>query len=185
MRKENFSLMFKLMFKSHRKTWRQLASEIKAEYIDKGAFKSPQVIKRGEGFEITLDSYTKHVGNSAAVFTQYLMSVENPNHYHIILVRKNWFNAKAPKGTEKIENVNLTFDKHFRLFTSDKRLARQLFSWQLMSDIDSQQPYRIISLELKEDQFKLVLKSLNKDLNQLKSLFILMETIHNQFYSEF
>lgn len=181
----NFSLKFRLAFKSHRKIWRQLAIDIKGEYVDKGVFKSPQIIKKGEGFEIILDTYTKQYGNTAAVFTRFLTQVKNPNAYSVKLLRKNWLNFKVPKGTEKLENVNTTFDKHFRLFTSDRRFARQLFTWQVMTDIDLQKPYRIKTIEMKGENLELILDSLNKDLNQLKSLFKLMETLRNQFYSEF
>lgn len=180
----NFSRRFNSMFKSHRKVWTQLAYDLGAEFVDKGIFKPFEVIKQGEGYNIKLDSFTKRRGNHSETITRFQTSCENPKNLQIRIARKALFNKKAPKGTENVITDFEAFDRKFWLSTSAWRDTKQLLHRRLLSDIMAQQPFNNIQIELKEKELELRIHSLVKDIDQLKSLFKLIEVLRLQFNSE-
>jgi len=176
----NFVRQFKSTFSSQKKVWTQLAHDIKAEYIDNGFFKAHIITKSYEWGSIKLDSFNKRRGNNSVTFTRFQADCSNPKKIEFIIKRSNFFNKKAPKGLEFTLTDYSEFDRKFRLFVSNKREIKQVLDRKIIRNIVEQQPFNDIKIDLKENNLELHISSLNKDIEQLKSLFILMESLHNQ-----
>lgn len=181
---ENFKRRFSSAFKNHRKVWAQLASEIGAEFVNNGLFKSPEVIKKGESFLIKLDSFRTMAGNHSQSWTRFQTLCETNNDFRFRILRKNIFNKRAPKGMELMMTDVHAFDRKFRLFVSHKREMKKVFNWDLLTNIAGQQPFNAIRIELKDKKMELKIRSLIKDIEQLRSLFNLVEELRNQFNPE-
>jgi len=181
----NISRRFKSMFASQKKIWQQFAASINAEYIDNGLLKPTVITKKFEWGKIVIDSYSKMKGRASVTYTRFQTECRNPKNLHFRVDRKTLLNSKAPKGLEKVITEHVDFDRLFRLFVSEKREVMRLLSRNILVDIANQQPYNDIRIELKENTLELCISPLNKDLEQLKSLFKLVETLQNQIDSEY
>lgn len=181
----NISRRFKSMFASQKKIWQQFANHIGAEYADTGILKPTVITKKFDWGKIVLDSYSKMKGRASVTYTRFQTECENPKKLQFRIDRKTLLNSKAPKGLEKTITEHADFDRLFRLFVSPKREVKRLLSRKFLRDIADQQPYNDIRIELKENNLELRIAPLNKDFDQLKSLFKLVETLHNQIDSEF
>ncbi|MDA3905903.1 MAG: hypothetical protein PF484_07495 [Bacteroidales bacterium] len=180
----NFSRLFKSTYSSQRKVWQQLAYDIKAEYIDNGLFKANILTKKLDLGEIVMDSFNKRQGKNHQTFTRFKTECSNPKNLQFLIVRKNFMNKKAPKNTELILTDYEAFDRKYRLFGSNKRDVKHLLNRKIFAKIIEQQPYRDIRIELKEQNLELQIASLNKDLEQLKSLFSLIEALRNHIEAD-
>lgn len=180
----NFSRRFKSMFSRQRKVWLQFATSIGAEYADNGLFKAALITKKFDWGEIVLDSYSKMKGKANVTYTRFQTECTNSRNLQFRIERKTWLNSRAPKGLEKVITEHADFDHSFRLFVSQKRVVMRLLNRRLLANIAGQQPFRDIRIDLKENNLVLRIAPLNKDLEQLKSLFRLVETLRNQFDSE-
>ncbi|MFH1001362.1 MAG: hypothetical protein V1783_11055, partial [Bacteroidota bacterium] len=67
----------------------------------------------------------------------------------------------------------------------DHRKIKRLLNRNILSNIIMQKPFNTIDIELRANHLELRIASLNKDIEQLKSLFDLMLVIRNQFDTEF
>ncbi|MBN1650094.1 MAG: hypothetical protein JW857_02130 [Bacteroidales bacterium] len=179
-----FSRRFSAMFKSQRKVWNELAYDLKAEFVDKGFFKPLEVVKKEEGYEIKLDSFTKMAGRTPIITTRFESNCDAVEDFRFLIKRKNIFNKRAPKGLELIPVEYHEFDHLFRLFASNKRRIHRVFNRKLQSQLVNQAPYRDIRIELKANILELQIKPLIKDIEQLKSLFVLMESIQEQLRAD-
>ena len=181
----NFSRRFKSTFASQKKVWQQFADSVGAEYAHNGLFKAVVITKNLDWGEITIDSYSKMKGRASVTYTRFQTKCKNPKNLQFRVDRKTLLNSRAPKGLEKVLTEYTDFDRLFRLFVSQKREVKRLLNRRLLADIAGQRPFRDIRIELKENNLILRIAPLNKDLEQLKSLFKLVETLHNQIDSEF
>lgn len=181
----NFSRRIKSTFASQKKIWQQFANSIGAEYVHNGLFKAAVITKNLDSGVITIDSYSKMKGKAHVTYTRFLTECSNPKNIHFRIDRKTLLNSRAPKGLEKVITEYAAFDHLFRLFVSEKREVKRLLKRKILSSIAEQQPFRDIRIELNENNLLLRISPLNKDLEQLKSLFKLVETLRNQIDSEF
>lgn len=176
----NLSRRLKSMFSSQKKVWQQLAYDIQAEYIDQGLFKSTIIKKQSDYGEIVLDSYRQTRGRHQLIYTRFICPVNNPHAILFKVDRKTMLNKKAPKGMESILTEHTNFDHFFRLFGSRKREVNQILSRKILGKIAEQQPFKDLSIELKENEIILLITPLNKDLIQLKAIFRLLELLQVQ-----
>jgi len=181
----NISRRIKSMFASQKKIWQHFANSIGAEYVDNGLFKAAVITKQLDWGEITIDSYSKMKGRASVTYTRFQTECLNPKNLQFRVDRKTLLNSRAPKGLEKIITEYADFDRSFRLFASEKRETKRLLNRRILSNISRQEPFRDLRIELKENNLLLRIASLNKDLEQLKSLFKLVETLHDQIDSEY
>ncbi len=100
---------------------------------------------------------------------------------YFLIVRKHFFNKKAPKNTESFNTDLEIFEQKFRLFVSSSREIRPVLNRKLLLNIAEQQPFTSIRLELKAKNLELTIAALVKDIDQLKSLFVFMKELRNQF----
>jgi hypothetical protein len=182
---ENFSRRFKSTFASQKKIWQQFANSIGAEYVDTGIFKPTVLIKKFDWGEIKIDSYSKMKGRASVTYTRFQTECKNPKGLQFRVDRKTLLNSKAPKGLEKEITEYADFDRLYRLFVSEKRETKRLLNRRILNSIAGQQPFKDIRIDLEENNLLLRIAPLNKDLEQLKSLFKLVETLRNQIDSEF
>lgn len=179
-----FSRRFHSMFKNQRKVWKELAYDLKAEFVDNGIFKPFEVVKKEEGYEIKLDSFTKMAGRTPIITTRFQTVCDSSGDFQFLIKRKNIFNKRAPKGLELIPIEYPEFDRLFRLFASSKRKINRVFNRKLQMILVQQTPYRDIRIELKANNLELQIKPLIKDIEQLKSLFEFIELIRQQLRAD-
>jgi hypothetical protein len=177
----NFSRQFKSFFKNHRKVWEQLAHDIGAKFVKNGLFKPFEVIKTQDNFTLKLDSVTKMSGNHVQYITRFQTTCNASADLYFLIVRKHFFNKKAPKNTESFNTDLEIFEQKFRLFVSSSREIRPVLNRKLLLNIAEQQPFTSIRLELKAKNLELTIAALVKDIDQLKSLFVFMKELRNQF----
>jgi radical SAM superfamily enzyme with C-terminal helix-hairpin-helix motif len=132
-----------------------------------------------------LDSFSRNRGNHREIYTRFQTECANPGKIQFLIKRKNIFNKKAPKGTELLLTEMEVFDRKYRLFGSNKRDIKRLLDRKILANIVEQKPFSNIRIELKEQNLELHIRSLNKDLVQLKSLFHLIEDLRSQIDIEF
>lgn len=181
----NISRRLKSMFGSQRKIWTQFAASIGAEYVEKGMFKADVITKKLDWSEITIDSYRKMKGRASVTYTRFQTECRNPKNLRFRIDRKTLLNSRAPKGLEKVITEYADFDRLYRLFVSEKRETKRLLNRRILTSIAGQQPFKDMRIDLVENNLMLRITPLNKDLEQLKSLFKLVETLRNQIDSEF
>lgn len=177
----NIARQFNSFFKSHRKVWEQLAHDIGGKFVRKGFFKPFEVIKSEDASTIKLDSITKMSGNHVQYITRFQTDCKASDDFYFLIVRKHFFNKKPPKNTESYNTDLEIFEQKFRLFVSSKKAIRPILNRKLLLNITEQQPFTSIRLELKAKNLELTIAALVKDIDQLKSLFVFMKELRNQF----
>ncbi|MBN2238036.1 MAG: hypothetical protein JW729_10775 [Bacteroidales bacterium] len=180
-----FARRFKSMFASQKKVWQQLARNQNAELFKPGIFKPYLVLKKTAEYEIRLNSFTKMVGKTPIVTTRFVLNFPEESDFRFVVKRKHLLNKRAPKGLEPIVSEFENFDRLFRLFASNKRKANHVFTRNLLSEIADQIPYNDLQIEGEDKKIELHIRPLVKDLEQLNSLFELLDHIYHQLIAEF
>jgi hypothetical protein len=181
----NFARILKSTFGSQKKIWAQFAAEIEAKYENNGLFKAHVITKELPWGTFKIDTFIKRYGRSQETFTRFQLKCSNPDKLEFLIVRKRFLGSYNHKGLTKITTDYVDFDKKFRMYVSDHRKIKRLLNRNILSNIIMQKPFNTIDIELRANHLELRIASLNKDIEQLKSLFDLMLVIRNQFDTEF
>jgi|GEM_PF-3816932 len=173
----NIGRRLKSMMSNQHKVWKQLADELEAEYFQPGGIQSPYVLRKTKVETIKLDSFVKTVGRTPVTFTRFQMECTPRKQVSFRIVRKTMLNKGVPKQMEVVETASPQFNRLFRFYASSPLVVQQIFDTQLLDVIARQQPYNDIQIEMDSQRLELTVAPLNKDTEQLKSLFKLMEEI--------
>lgn len=173
----NIGRRLKSMMSNQHKVWKQLAEELGAEYFQPGGIQSPYVLRKTKVGTIKLDSFVKTIGRTPVTFTRFQVECTPRHQVSFQIARKTMLNKGVPKQMEVVESASPQFNRLFRFFASSPAVAQQIFDRQLLEKIAGQQPYNDIQIQLDKQQLELTIAPLNKDAEQLTSLFKLLEEI--------
>jgi Zn-dependent protease with chaperone function len=135
---------------SRRAVWRQIASDIGAEYQDDGLFRPGVLRYRSSDWEITLDTCTDGGGDSSTTYTRMRAPFVNKDVLALKIYRAGLF---APMGTffgiQDIETGDSSFDGHFVIQGNNRTKIRWLLGDATLKELIQVQPD--LYLEIRHD----------------------------------
>ena len=137
---------------SREEVWRQLCTEIGADFIDGGFWKGDKVQAHVKSWTITLDTYTVSSGHSHVTFTRMRAPFVSRDGLRFRIYRKGFFSGLGKAlGMQDIEvGHSLRFDEDFIIQGNDESSIRALFANSEIRRLIAEQPQ--IRLELKDDE---------------------------------
>ncbi|GAB3882172.1 DUF3137 domain-containing protein [Spirosoma agri] len=172
--------------------WRELAREIKADFVDGNFWRGSKVQATVNEWTITLDTYVVSTGKVYITYTQMRAPYVNKDGFRFKIYRKGFFSELGKKlGMQDVEIGYSDFDEQFIIQGNDDDKLRRLFdNTRIRQLIDTQTD---ISLEVRDDDgwlsthfpedvdqltFKVV--GVIKDIERLKQLYELFaETLNH------
>jgi hypothetical protein len=174
--------------------WRQLAEEIKADFVEGGFWKGSKVEASVNEWTITLDTYTVSTGKSQVTYTRMRAPYVNKDGFRFKIYRKGFFSELGKKlGMQDVEVGYPDFDDQFIIQGNDEYKLQFLFKNLNIRQLIEAQPN--ISLEVKDDEGWLTTRfpegvdllsfqvvGIIKDIERLKLLYELFAEILQQLY---
>ncbi|MGB8981448.1 MAG: hypothetical protein WCC12_06205 [Anaerolineales bacterium] len=131
--------------------WSQLSQEIGAEYEEGGFLKAGKVVLSHRQWEITLDTYTVHSGNSHITYTRMRAPYVNRDGFRFNIYRKNIFSGIGKLfGMEDIEIGDSFFDDEFIIQGEPEHLVKSLLTNGEVRRLIESQPD--IHFQVKDDE---------------------------------
>lgn len=131
--------------------WRQLSSEIGAEFVEGGFWQGDKVQARVKEWTITLDNYTVSAGRNVVTYTRMRAPYVNKDGFRFKLYRKGLLSGLGKKlGMQDVEVGVPEFDRDFIIQGNDEGKIRTLFSDSTIRRLIQSQPD--IQLEVKDDE---------------------------------
>jgi hypothetical protein len=175
--------------------WRQLCSEIGADFVEGGFWKGDKVQAHVQNWTITLDTYTVSTGHSHVTYTRMRAPFVSRDGFRFRIYRKGIFSGLGKAfGMQDIEvGHSLQFDEDFIIQGNDESKVRSLFASSEVRRLIQDQPK--IHLELKDDEgffrtrfpegvdelyFRVV--GVIKDVDRLKTLFDLFAAVLEELH---
>ncbi|CCH53200.1 hypothetical protein BN8_02276 [Fibrisoma limi BUZ 3] len=186
------STLRKLFGPFKNEVWKQLADEIKADYIDSSFWKGSKVQATVNEWTITLDTFVVSTGKSAITYTRMRAPYVNQDGFRFKIYRKGVFsNLGKWLGMQDVTVGQPEFDEQFIIQGNDETKLRLLFDNETIRQLIEAQPS--ISLEVKDDdgwlsasqfpegvdQLTFVVMGVIKDIERLKQLYELFAEILN------
>jgi hypothetical protein len=182
----------KLFGASQEEVWRQLCSEIGAEFVEGGFWKGNKVQAHVGEWTVTLDTYTVSTGKTHVTYTRMRAPYVNMEGFRFTIYRKNFFSGLGKFfGMQHIETGDPEFDRDFVIKSNSEARAMALFSNEKIRRLIQAQPS--IHLEVKDDEgwfgakfpqgadelyFRVT--GVVKDIERLKALYALFAEVLNQ-----
>jgi hypothetical protein len=111
---------------SREEIWRQLSSEIGAQYVDGGFGRGDKVRATHGDWTVTLDTYVVSTGKTVIVFTRMRAPYVNPDGFRFTIYRRGMFSGIAKFfGMQDIEIGDAAFDADFIIKGTDELIASQ------------------------------------------------------------
>jgi len=177
------SILRQIFGPSQEEVWRQLCSEIGAEFVEGGFWRGTKVQARVKEWTVTLDTYTVSTGKSHVTYTRMRAPYVNKDGFRFTIYRKGLFSELGKRlGMQDIEVGDPEFDRDFIIKGNDESKVLALFGNPRIRQLIQAQPS--ISLEVKDDEgwfsasfpegvdelyFQVV--GVVKDVERLKSLY--------------
>ena len=177
------SILRQIFGPSQEEVWRQLCSEIGAEFVEGGFWRGTKVQARVKEWTVTLDTYTVSTGKSHVTYTRMRAPYVNKGGFRFTIYRKGLFSELGKRlGMQDIEVGDPEFDRDFIIKGNDESKVLALFGNPRIRQLIQAQPS--ISLEVKDDEgwfsasfpegvdelyFQVV--GVVKDVERLKSLY--------------
>ena len=177
------SILRQIFGPSQEEIWRQLCSEIGAEFVEGGFWRGTKVQARVKEWTVTLDTYTVSTGKSHVTYTRMRAPYVNKDGFRFTIYRKGLFSELGKRlGMQDIEVGDPEFDRDFIIKGNDESKVLALFGNPRIRQLIQAQPS--ISLEVKDDEgwfsasfpegvdelyFQVV--GVVKDVERLKSLY--------------
>jgi hypothetical protein len=169
-----------LVLKQRRNTvWRQLASEIGAEYVESGLFGASQVKAHIKDWIITLDTHSVSSGDSGELYTRMSASFQNKSELQFTVFRAGIV-SKLDKalGTKQINIGDPDFDRNLVVRGKNEAQVQAFFTNQKIRQMIQAQPS--IRLNVTGNALLFETQGFIKDVERLKSLFELFKEVLNQ-----
>jgi len=177
---------------SQEEVWRQLCSEIGAEFVEGGFWRGNKVQARVKEWTVTLDTYTVSTGNTHITYTRMRAPYVNKDGFRFTIYRKGLFSELGKRlGMQDIEVGDPEFDRDYVIKGNDESKVLALFGNLRIRQLIQAQPS--IELQVKDDEgwfstsfpegvdelyFQVV--GVIKDVERLKSLYELFaETLNH------
>ncbi len=175
--------LFKKIFISDTDAWKEFADEIGGEYIDRGFWKSKQVIVKYENWTIILDRFSRSTGKSTTTYTRIRVPLKTLDGLQFKVHKKSIFtNMGKIFGAKLIETGEGNFDRDFAIKGNNEVKIREIFSIDVIRDLISKQAR--FFLEIRDDEgyfnnnlskgnYELHFESIGviKDIDRLRDLF--------------
>jgi len=131
--------------------WRQLSTEIGADYVKGGFWKGDKVqVTHGE-WTITLDTYAVSTGKTTMVFTRMRAPYVNPDHFRFTIYRRGLFSDIAKwLGMQDIKVGHEDFDRDFIIKGTEEGKLIALFDHPRLRELIAAQPQ--IALTVKDNE---------------------------------
>lgn len=181
---------------SREEIWRQLSSEIDAQYVEGGFWKGDKVQTRHEQWTITLDTYTVSHStgktHSSTTYTRIRAPYVNKDSFRFTIYRKGFFSDLGKMlGMQDVEVGYPEFDEAFIIKGNDEQKLRELFANERIRQLLEMQP--AVHLTVKDDEgwfsktfpegvdeLHFIVVGVIKDVERLKSLYYLFAEVLNQ-----
>ena len=183
-------------FNSHEEIWKQLAEELKGQFVDGGWLKHDKVEAQWNTWTVTMDKYVVSTGKVTQVFTRIRAPYINADGFRFRIYRKGIFTGigKALGLVQDIEIGEDSFDEQFVIQGNmEDRIRAMLRRPELRKLIEAQPD---ICFEVRDDEgwfgakfpegvdeLHFLAHGVIKDLEQLRSLYKLFAEILDYLYS--
>lgn len=139
-----------LFGRSRKEVWQEVAEEMGFQFVDRGFFKSNQVIGKLYDWTITLDTYTVSTGKSSTTYTRMRAPYIDKDSFQFKIYRKGIFsNLGKMLGTRDMEMGIPSLDENFIIQGNDEEKMKTLFTDETIRKIIEGQER--IRLEVKQD----------------------------------
>jgi hypothetical protein len=186
------SILRQIFGPSQEEVWRQLCSEIGAEFVAGGFWRGNKVQARVKEWTVTLDTYTVSTGDTHITYTRMRAPYVNKDGFRFTIYRKSLFSELGKRlGMQDIEVGDPEFDRDYVIKGNDESKVLALFGNPRIRQLIQAQPS--IELQVKDDEgwfstsfpegvdelyFQVV--GVIKDVERLKSLYELFaETLNH------
>ena len=131
----------KMFGPSKEEIWRQLCTELGAEYVQGGFWKRDKVQATHDEWTITLDTYAVSTGKTTMVFTRLRAPYVNPDHFRFTIYRRGLFSEIAKwLGMQDIVVGHEDFDRDFIIKGTEQTKLRALFDNPKLRELIAAQP---------------------------------------------
>jgi hypothetical protein len=167
---------------SREEIWRQLSSEIQAEYLPGTFWKGDKVVVVHREWTITLDTFVVSTGKTTVRFTRLRAPYVNPDNFRFNIYRKSVFTGLGKfLGMEDVTVGFPEFDEDFVIKGNDPKVIALFQNARLRELISAQKRIRF-SVKDSEgvfgpvypenvDTLEFVVRGVIKDVARLKLLF--------------
>lgn len=136
---------------SRQEIWKQLCTEIGAQYVDGGFWKGDKVQASHGPWTITLDTYTVSTGKSSITYTRMRAPFVNTESFRFTVYRKGIFSDIGKWfGMQDIEIGDEAFDRDFILKSNQELKLQELLGSSGLRDLIDRQPE--IYFAVKDDE---------------------------------
>jgi hypothetical protein len=155
---------------SRKEIWRQLSTEIGAQYVEGGFWKGDKVQASHGGWMVTLDTYTVSNGKTTVVYTRMRAPYDDPTGFRFTIYRKGLFTGLGKwLGMQDVNVGYEPFDEAFVIKGNDEGMLRALFSNAKLRDLIDKQ--KNIHFTVKRGALHFHVTGVIKDIDRLKLLF--------------
>ena len=136
---------------SRQEIWKQLCTEIGAQYVDGGFWKGDKVQATHGPWTITLDTYTVSNGKTSTTYTRMRAPFVNTESFRFTVYRKGIFSDIGKWfGMQDIEIGDEAFDRDFILKSNQELKLQELLGSSGLRDLIDRQPE--IYFAVKDDE---------------------------------
>jgi len=136
---------------SKEEVWKQLAEEIRADFVEGGSWKGSKVKGQVKQWIVTLDTYVVSTGKANMVFTRMRAPYVNKDGLRFKIYRRGFFsNLGKLLGMQDIEIGFSDFDDEFIIKGNNPEQIRLLFANPAVRELIQAQSS--ITLEVKDDE---------------------------------
>jgi hypothetical protein len=163
--------------------WKQLGSEIGADYVPGGFWKASKVQAHVGPWTIILDTYTESSGHSSQTYTRMRAPFVNPDGFRFTIYRKGLFSDLGKLlGMQDIEVGDPEFDEAVIIKGTDEARVWELFADPTLRSLVLAQPSGRLCVKDNEgwlrarfpqgiDELHFLERGVIKDVQRLKGLF--------------
>jgi hypothetical protein len=154
--------------------WEQLASEIGAEFVKGGFFRSNKVQAKVREWIVTLDTFSVPSGDSSTVYTRMRAPLQSRDGFQFTIFRIG-FISKLDKalGAQDIDIGDPDFDREFVIQGNNEPKVRVLLANLRIRQLIQGQ--KSIRLGVRDNELRFEVQGVIKDVERLKSLFELFK----------
>ena len=122
------SILRQIFGPSQEEVWRQLGSEIGAEFVEGGFWRGNKVQARVKEWTVTLDTYTVSTGKSHITYTRMRAPYVNKDGFRFTIYRKGVFSELRKRlGMQDIDIGDPDFDRDYVIQGNDECKVLALF----------------------------------------------------------
>lgn len=145
------SILRQIFGPSQEEVWRQLCSEIGAEFIGGGFWRGNKVQARVKEWTVTLDTYTVSTSKSHVTYTRIRAPYVNKDGFRFTIYRRGFFSELGKRlGMQDIEIGDPEFDRDYVIKGNDEAKVLALFGDPRIRQLIQAQPS--IHLQVKDDE---------------------------------